>query len=39
MKIKNCDILHLLEGLFTLFMFRQLGHNRSIVFEWPKKLL
>jgi len=37
MKIKNCDILHLLEGLFTLFMFRQLGHNHFIIFEWSKK--
>ena len=37
MEIKNCDTLHLLGGLFTLFLFRQLGHNRFIVFEWSKK--
>jgi len=27
MKMKNCDLLHLLEGLFTLFMLRQLGQS------------
>lgn len=37
MKIKNCEILYLLEGLFILFMFRQFGYNRCIVFEWSKK--
>jgi predicted AAA+ superfamily ATPase len=33
MKIKNSDTLYLLGVLFTLFMFRQLGHNHFIVSE------